>query len=311
MINKNAKFYIAGHTGMVGSSVLRCFQKEGFDNLLLRTQQELDLLRQDQVERFFENEKPEYVVLCAARVGGISANMTFPSEFLYQNLQIQNNVIWAALKHDVKKLLFLGSSCIYPRDCDQPMREDYLLTGPLEPTNEGYALAKISGIKLCEKIYDQYGKTFISCMPTNIYGPGDNFDQNSSHVIPALITRMHKAKVENEDSVVIWGSGESRREFLYVDDLADAIHWLMSNYDDRQFLNIGTGKEVSIMDLAFLIKDVVGFDGELVFDVTKPDGMPRKLLDVSKMSALGWIAKVDLIDGLRSEYDYYLRMSNE
>lgn len=311
MINKNAKFYIAGHTGMVGSSVLRCFQKEGFDNLLLRTQQELDLLRQDQVERFFENEKPEYVVLCAARVGGISANMTFPSEFLYQNLQIQNNVIWAALKHDVKKLLFLGSSCIYPRDCNQPMREDYLLTGPLEPTNEGYALAKISGIKLCEKIYDQYGKTFISCMPTNIYGPGDNFDQNSSHVIPALITRMHKAKLEKEDSVVIWGSGESRREFLYVDDLADAIHWLMCNYNDRQFLNIGTGKEVSIKDLAFLIKDTVGFDGELVFDIAKPDGMPRKLLDVSRMNTLGWNAKVDLIDGLKSEYVYYLKMKNE
>jgi len=305
-MEKKSRVYIAGHAGLVGSAILRKFQKEGFKNLIFKSRQELDLLDQKAVRDFFSREKPEYVVLSAARVGGIKANSAYPADFLYENLEIQNNVIWSALKNDVKKFLFLGSSCIYPRECPQPMKEEYFLDGKVEPTNEGYALAKIAGMKLCEKICDQYGKTFISCMPTNIYGENDNFDQNSSHVIPALIGRMHEAKINNLPEVVIWGSGVSRREFLYVDDLADALHWLMENYDEKRFLNIGTGEDVSIKELAEMIREIVGYGGELVFDVTKPDGMPKKLLDVSKINALGWKHKTSLDEGLKMAYKHFL-----
>lgn len=305
-MDKTSKIFISGHKGMVGSAITRKFLEEGFTNLILKTRQEVNLLNQNEVKTFFETEKPEYVILSAAKVGGIKANMTSPADFLYENLQMQNNLIWAALKYDVKKLLFLGSSCIYPRECPQPMKEEYLLDGKPEPTNEGYALAKIAGIKLCEKIYDQYGKTFISCMPTNIYGENDNFDIESSHVIPALMRRMHEAKLNNSNEVVIWGSGESRREFLYVDDLADAVFWLMENYEEKQFLNVGTGKDVSIKELAFLIKEIIGYEGELIFDITKPDGMPKKLLDVSKINSLGWKYKIELEDGLKKTFDFFL-----
>jgi GDP-L-fucose synthase len=302
---KNSKIYIAGHTGLVGSSILRKFQEEGFSNLVLKTKEDLNLLDQESVQKFFETEKPEFVILAAARVGGIKANMTYSADFLYENLEIQNNVIWSALKNDVKKLLFLGSSCIYPRGCPQPMKEEYFMDGKVEPTNEGYALAKIAGMKLCEKIFDQYGKYFISCMPTNVYGENDNFDAESSHVIPAIIGRMHKAKINNLPEVVIWGSGTSRREFLYVDDLADAIFWLMENYEEKQFLNIGTGTDISIKELAFLIKDIVGYEGKLVFDTTKPDGMPKKLLDVGKINKLGWKHNINLKEGLKKSYKFF------
>lgn len=304
-MKKNSKIYIAGHTGLVGSAILRKFQKEGFLNLILKTKNELNLLDQKAVNDFFIAEKPEYVIISAAKVGGIKANMTYPADFLYENLQIQNNIIWSALKNDVNKLLFLGSSCIYPRECPQPMKEEYFMDGKVEPTNEGYALAKISGMKLCEKIFEQYGKSFISCMPTNIYGENDNFNPESSHVIPALIRRMHEAKINNSPEVVIWGSGSSRREFLYVDDLADAIFWLIKKYKQKQFLNIGTGEDISIGELAFLIKDVVEYDGRLVFDATKPDGMPKKLLDVGKIHAVGWKHKLNLKEGLNKSYDFF------
>jgi len=304
-MKKNSKIYIAGHTGLVGSAILRKFKKEGFLNLILKTKNELNLLDQKAVSDFFIIERPEYVLISAARVGGIKANMTYSADFLYENLQIQNNIIWSALQSDVKKLLFLGSSCIYPRKCPQPMKEEYFMDGKVEPTNEGYALAKISGMKLCEKIFEQYGKIFISCMPTNIYGENDNYDIESSHVIPALIRRMHEAKINNSSKVVIWGSGSSRREFLYVDDLADAIFWLMKNYDKKQFLNIGTGEDVSIKELALMIKDAVGYSGKLVFDKTKPDGMPKKLLDVSKIHAAGWKHKLNLEEGLNKSYNFF------
>jgi GDP-L-fucose synthase len=304
-MEKNSKIYIAGHTGLVGSSILRKFKKEGFLNLILKTKNELDLLDQKAVNDFFMTEKLEYVIISAAKVGGIKANMTYPADFLYENLQIQNNIIWSALKNDTRKLLFLGSSCIYPRECPQPMKEEYFMDGKVEPTNEGYALAKISGIKLCEKIFEQYGKIFISCMPTNIYGENDNFNPESSHVIPALIHRMYEAKINGSSEVVIWGSGSSRREFLYVDDLADAIFWLMKNYNKKQFLNIGTGEDVSIKELALMIRDIIGYDGELIFDATKPDGMPKKLLDVSKINAAGWKHKLNLKEGLNKSYDFF------
>ena len=304
-MNKSDKIYIAGHKGLVGSAVTARLRAEGYSNILLRTRQELDLLDQRSVREFFETEKPDYVVDSAARVGGIKANMTYPTEFLYKNLQIQNNLIWSAKETGVKKFLFLGSSCIYPRDCQQPMKEEYFMQGKPEPTNEAYAYAKIAGMKMCEYIYDEYGMNFISCMPTNIYGENDNFDPETSHVIPSLINRMHDAKVNNVDDVVIWGSGVSRREFLHVDDLADAIVWLLFNYNNKQFLNIGTGTDVSIKELAELIKEVVGYKGELVFDSTKPDGMPKKLLDVTKLNATGWKSKIQLRDGLARTYDWY------
>lgn len=291
---------------MVGSAVVREFIKHGYNNLILRTREELDLFNQSSVLNFFNQEKPEYVILCAARVGGIKANMTYPAEFICENLQIENNVIWSAHLIGVKKLLVLGSSCIYPRECPQPIKEEYLLTGKLEPTNEGYAIAKIAGMKMCEKIYEQYGQIFISCMPTNIYGINDNFDLESSHVIPALIRKFYEAKKEKKNEVVIWGSGNTRREFLYVDDLANAILWLMSNYEDKKFVNIGTGKDISIKELAYLIKNIVGFEGMLIFDISKPEGMPRKLLDVSKINTLGWNSKTSLEEGLASTYAFFL-----
>jgi len=304
-MNKNSKIYIAGHNGMVGSAVLRKYKSEGFVNLILKSRDELDLLNQAEVAQFFELEKPEYVIMAAAKVGGIKANSEHQADFLYENIEVQNNVIMSALKNNIKKLLFLGSSCIYPRNCPQPMKEEYLLSGPLEPTNEGYAIAKISGMKLCEKIYEQYGKTFISCMPTNIYGENDNFNINNSHVISALMRRIHEAKIANSSTVSIWGTGQALREFLYVDDLAEAIFLLMDKYNDKQFLNVGTGIEITIGDLANLIKEVVGYTGELVFDATKPDGMPRKLLDISKIMALGWRPTVTLEDGLTKMYEYF------
>jgi GDP-L-fucose synthase len=290
---------------MVGSAVVRLLRARGYANLVLRTHDELDLLDQGAVREFFRTEKPEFVILGAARVGGIKANMTYPADFLYENLQIQNNVIWTAHEVGVAKLLFLGSSCIYPRGCDQPMREEYLLAGKPEPTNEGYAIAKIAGMKLCEKIYEQYGQKFISCMPTNLYGEGDNVNPDSSHVIPALLRRFHEAKRDGAAEVVIWGSGESRREFLDVDDLAEAVLFLMERYDERQFLNVGTGEDVSIKELAFMIRDLVNYEGRLVFDATKPDGMPKKLLDVSRLHALGWRHRTALPEGLAKTYEWF------
>lgn len=305
-MQKDAKIYVAGHMGLVGSSVARILRKNGYTNLILKTRSELNLLSQKATNDFFEREKPEYVIDCAAKVGGIKVNMTYPAEFLYENLQIQNNLIWSAKENGVRKFLFLGSSCIYPHDCLQPMKEEYFMSSKPEPTNEGYAYAKIVGMKLCEYIYNEFDKTFISCMPTNIYGEGDNFDPETSHVIPSLIRRMHEAKMSRISEVVIWGTGNSRREFMYVDDLADACLWLMNNYDNNQFINIGTGTDISIKELAEQIKQLVGYDGMLVFDTTKPDGMPRKLLDVSKIHDAGWKHKIDFGQGLQITYDYYL-----
>lgn len=305
MLTKKSSLYVAGHTGLVGSAIVRKLNNLGFSNLILKTHDELDLLQTEKVNNFFASTKPEYVIIAAARVGGIKANMTYPAEFLYENLQIQNNILWAALQNDAKKVLFLGSSCAYPRNSPQPMKEECLLEGKPEPTNEGYALAKIAGVKLCENIFEQYGKKFISCMPTNIYGPGDTVDPLNSHVIPALMYRMHQAKINNDKEVVVWGSGTIKREFLYVDDLADAVIWMMENYDKKEFLNIGTGTDVSIKELAVLIQKAVGFKGEVVFDATKPDGMPRKLLDVSKINNMGWKARVELEDGLSVFYESF------
>lgn len=302
----DGKIFVAGHRGLVGSAVVRKLKLEGYTNLLLRSRQELDLTHQSAVFDFFEKERPEYVILCAARVGGIVANMNNQADFLYNNLMIQNNVIWSAKNFDVKKLLFLGSSCIYPRNCEQPMKEEYLLTGLPEPTNEGYALAKIAGMKLCEQIHAQYGRRFISCMPTNMYGINDNFDAENSHVIPGLIQKIYKAKMTNSPEVKIWGTGVAKREFMYADDLADAVLWLMINYEGRQFVNVGTGDEVSIKELAFLIKELVGYDGAIGFDSNKPDGMPRKLLDLSKLHSLGWRHSISLREGLRKAIDYYI-----
>lgn len=308
-MKKSDKIYVAGHRGLVGSTIVRKLKAEGYTNLVLRTHNELDLENSIDVEKFFDSEKPDYVILAAARVGGIKANMTYPAEFLYENLQIQNNVMWSATKHQVKKLLFLGSSCIYPLNSPQPMKEDYFFEGKPEPTNEAYAIAKISGMKLAEYINSEHGLDFISCMPTNIYGEGDNFDLESSHVIPALMRRMHEAKVTSTPEVVIWGSGKSRREFLHANDLADAIYWLMQNYDEKQFLNVGTGKDISIKELAELIQEVVGYEGKLVFDTTKPDGMPKKLLDVSRINDLGWHYTTEFKDGLTKTYKWFLEQS--
>lgn len=304
-MKKDSKIYVAGHRGLVGSAIVRRLKAEGYTNLLLRTREELDLLDQKAVREFFNQEKPEYVIDAAARVGGIKANMTYLTEFLFENLQIQNNIIWSAFESGVEKLLFLGTSCIYPRESPQPMKEEYLLTGKLEPTNEAYAIAKISGIKLCEYIHKQYGRKFISIMPPNLYGPGDNFNPESSHVAAGLLRRFYEAKMSNAPEVVVWGTGVSRREFLYVDDLADAVLWMMNNYEDKDFLNVGAGSDISIKELALLIKEVVGYDGNLTFDATKPDGMPKKLLDVSRANALGWKAKTELKDGLAKALDWF------
>ena len=301
-MNLDSKIYIAGHRGMVGSAIVRALENQGFKNLIYRTSKELDLTNQIQVQKFFENEKPEYVFLAAAKVGGIVANNTYRADFIYQNLMIQNNVIHAAYENGVTKLMFLGSSCIYPKNAPQPLKEEYLLTGLLEPTNEPYAIAKIAGIKMCEAYRDQYGCNFISVMPTNLYGPNDNYDLNNSHVLPALLRKFIEAKNNGDQSVTIWGTGTPLREFLHVDDLADACLFLMKNYNEKEFLNVGVGHDISIIDLAKMVKEIVGFEGDIILDKTKPDGTPRKLMDVSKLRELGWEAKISLEKGIEDVF---------
>lgn len=305
-LDKNAKIYIAGHNGMVGSSLLRQLKKSGYTNLLTRSHSELDLTEQAAVTSFFADEKPDYTFMAAAMVGGIQANNTYRADFIYQNLMIASNVIHAAWLAGVQRLLFLGSSCIYPRNCTQPISEDSLLTGTLEETNEPYAIAKIAGIKLCENYNRQYGTQYISVMPTNLYGPNDNYDLDNSHVLPALIRKAHEAKSRGEATLSVWGSGEPMREFLHVDDLADACIFLMEQNITNGIFNIGTGKDIRIAELAKVIMDVVGLKGEIEFDRSKPDGTPRKLLDVSQMSALGWKAKISLHDGIMQTYEHFL-----
>lgn len=301
----DAKIYIAGHKGLVGQAIVRKLTLEGYNNLLLKTHDELDLRDQASVEAFFQKEKPEYVFLAAAKVGGIWANFQNPAPFIYDNLMIELNVIHSAYLHKVKKLLFLGSSCIYPKDAPQPIQESALLTSPLEMTNEPYAIAKIAGIKLCQSYNRQYGTRFICCMPTNLYGPEDNFDLTSSHVLPALIAKMEKASLDQTPSVEIWGTGNPRREFLHVDDLADATLFLMRNYEDSEIVNVGSGKDVTIRELAEMIQEEIGFKGELLFDTSKPDGTFRKWLDVSKLNELGWTAKIELKEGLKQTIAWY------
>lgn len=302
MNDKQAKIYIAGHRGMVGSALKRRLQRAGFTNFVERTSTELDLRDQQAVNAFFQAEKPQYVFLAAAKVGGILANNTYRASFIYDNLMIEANVIHAAYEHQVEKLLFLGSSCIYPKMAPQPLKEDYLLTGLLEPTNEPYAIAKIAGIKLCDAYRDQYGCNFISVMPTNLYGPNDTYDLNNSHVLPALIRKFHEAKKKGTKEVLMWGTGSPKREFLHVDDLADACYYLMLNYNEPGLVNIGTGSDISILDLAKTIKDIVGFDGAITHDLTKPDGTPRKLMNVDKLKGFGWTASIDLRAGIQSVY---------
>lgn len=308
-MNKDSKVYIAGHRGMVGSAIERCLRDKGFTNIITATSKQLDLTNQQAVNSFFETEKPEYVFLAAAKVGGIQANNIYRAEFLYQNLMIEANVIHAAYINQVKKLLFLGSSCIYPKLAPQPLKENALLTGTLEPTNEPYAIAKISGIKLCEAYRDQYGCNFISAMPTNLYGPNDNYDLNNSHVLPALIRKFHTAKQESSPTVEVWGSGTPLREFLHVDDLANACFFLMENYDQKEFVNVGVGHDISIKNLALLIKQIVGYTGELKFDANKPDGTPRKLMDVSTINQLGWKHSIDLESGITKVYQEFKEKS--
>lgn len=303
----DARIYIAGHRGLVGSAIVRRLQCEGFENLLLPMRADLDLTRQDQVDRFFASENPQYVFLAAAKVGGILANDTYPADFIRDNALIEAHVLDAAHRNSVERLLFLGSSCIYPKLAPQPMREEHLLTGTLEPTNEPYAIAKILGIKMVEAYRRQYGLRWISAMPTNLYGPYDNFDLVNSHVLPALIRRFHEAKEAGADNVVVWGSGTPRREFLHVDDLADALVFLMRHYDDDGFVNVGVGEDVSIRELAEMVRRIVGYDGEIAFDASKPDGTPRKLLDVSRLHDLGWKARISLEDGIRTTYEWYVR----
>ena len=305
-MNKDSKIYVAGHRGLVGSAIVRNLEAKGYTNIIYRTHEELDLTNQADVQAFFKEEQPEYVILAAAKVGGIHANNTYPAEFIYDNLMIQNNVIKASHDYKVKKLLFLGSTCIYPKMAPQPIREEYLLTGALEETNEAYAVAKIAGLEMCKFFKRQYGDNFISCMPTNLYGPNDNFDLKSSHVLPALIRKFHEAKVNGSDTVEVWGTGTPLREFIYVDDMADACVFLMENYDGEQHVNIGTGEEVSIRELAEAIKEVVGFEGELVFNTDMPDGTPRKLTTVDKLHGLGWKHKVSLNEGIRLAYEWFL-----
>lgn len=304
-MDTNAKIYVAGHNGLVGSAIVRALKQQGYENLLLRSSNELDLRQQQAVDTFFAQEKPDYVFLAAAKVGGIQANNIYRAEFLYDNLMIEANIIHSAYQHGAKKLLFLGSSCIYPKLCPQPMKEDYLLTGFLEPTNEPYAIAKIAGLKLCENYCRQYGVNFISAMPTNLYGINDNFNLANSHVLPALMRKFHEAKLNDDPTVTVWGTGTPLREFLYVDDLADALLFLMQHYDQTEFVNVGTGEEVSIKELAQTMKAVVGYEGELVFDTTKPDGTPRKLLDVSKLRDAGWQAQTSLKEGIEKTYDWF------
>ena len=301
-MKKHQKIYVAGHRGMVGSALVRKLRAEGFENIVTRTSRELDLRRQTEVERFFQQEQPDFVFLAAAKVGGILANNTYRGEFLFDNLMIQNNVIETARQGGVEKLMFLGSSCIYPKMAPQPLREDYLLTGELEPTNEPYAIAKIAGIKLCDAYRAQYGCNFISVMPTNLYGPNDNYDLQKSHVLPALIRKFHTAKKENRDSVLMWGTGSPKREFLHVDDLAEACFYLMQTYDEPGLVNIGTGTDVSILELAQTVRDIVGYRGRIEHDLTKPDGTPRKLMDIGKLKNAGWTASIGLREGIERVY---------
>lgn len=316
-MEKTSKIYIAGHDGLVGSALVKKFSQNGYANLVTRHYTKLDLRRQQDVESFFENEKPEYVVLAAAKVGGILANNTFPAEFIYDNLSIQSNIIHAAWKNNVKRLIFLGSSCIYPRECPQPMKEDYLLTGPLESTNEPYAIAKIAGIKMCQSYNRQYGTTYFALMPTNLYGPNDNFNLETSHVLPALIRKFHEAKISSSKSVIVWGTGSPRREFLHVDDLADACRHII-NLDDHVYhtlisdkkaplINVGCGKDNSIKEMALMIKKTIKFNGEIIFDTTKPDGTPQKLLDVSLLNKLGWKQTIPLEKGIADTYQWCLK----
>ncbi|MFA6440399.1 MAG: GDP-L-fucose synthase [Bacteriovoracaceae bacterium] len=306
-MEKKAKIFVAGHRGLVGSAILRLLHDQGYTNLISRTHSELDLTDQSEVKAFFERERPEYVFLAAAKVGGIHANNTYPAEFIYQNLAVQNNVIHFSYLYGVKKLCFLGSSCIYPKLSPQPMKEEYLLDGKLEPTNEPYAIAKIAGIEMAKSYNRQYGTNYISVMPTNLYGPNDNFDLQNSHVLPALIRKFVEAKESNSPAVILWGTGRPRREFLFVDDMAEACIFLMNTYDGNEFFNIGTGEDVTILEVAQKIKAIVGFTGALEFDSTKPDGTVRKLLDVSRINALGWKAKIGLQDGLEKAIDWYIK----
>jgi GDP-L-fucose synthase len=302
-MNKDSKIYIAGHRGMVGSALVRMLEQNGYNNLVFRTSKELNLTDQLAVKEFFDSEKPEYVFLAAAKVGGIVANNTYRAEFIYENLMIQNNVIHNSYLSGVKKLMFLGSSCIYPKNAPQPLKEEYLLTGLLEPTNEPYAIAKIAGIKMCEAYRDQYGCNFISVMPTNLYGPNDNYDLNNSHVLPALLRKFIEAKNNGDNSVTLWGTGTPLREFLHVNDLASACLFLMKSYNEKEFLNIGVGEDISILNLANLVKEIVGFEGEIILDKSKPDGTPRKLMDVSRLNALGWEANISLSEGILNVYE--------
>jgi GDP-L-fucose synthase len=304
-MNKDSKIYVAGHRGLVGSAILRALEKQGYTNLIYRTSAELDLRNRDAVSAFFKEQHIDYVFLAAAKVGGIAANNDFPADFIRDNLLIQTNVIDSAYFNGVKKLLFLGSTCIYPKFAPQPLKEEYLLTGELEPTNEPYAIAKIAGIKMCESYNRQYGSTFISAMPTNMYGPNDNFDLKTSHVLPALVRKIHEAKENGSATVEIWGTGTPKREFLHSDDLADACIFLMNNYEGNEIVNVGVGEDIAIKDLALLIKDIVGFQGELVFNSSVPDGTPRKLVDTTKINGLGWKASIPLEEGIRAVYEDY------
>ena len=310
-MEKNSKIYVAGHRGMVGSAIVRELKNHGYENILTRTPAELDLTRQVDVEKFFAEEKPEYVFLSAAKVGGIGANSTSPADFMYENMMIEMNVINAAWKNSCRKLEFLGSSCIYPKFAPQPMREDCLLTSALKPTNEAYALAKISGLKYCEYLNRQYGTDFISVMPTNLYGANDNYHPTRSHVLPAMIRRFHEAKVQNLPSVTCWGDGAAMREFLFVDDLANLCVFLMDNYSDNETVNAGTGKDITMKNLAALVAEIIDYSGEILWDTSKPSGIPRKLLDVSKATALGWTYKTELRDGIRLTYEDFLKTSRE
>jgi len=310
VMQKNSKIYVAGHRGLVGSAIVRELEAQGYTNIIKKTRAELDLMDQKATEDFFKNEKPEYVFCAAAKVGGIWANKTQKADFIYQNLEVQNNLIHSAYKSGVKKLLFLGSSCIYPRNCPQPIKEEYLLTGPLEETNNAYAIAKIAGIIMCQSYNQQYGTNFISVMPTNLYGINDNFDLESAHVLPSLLRKFHEAKIENKPSVEVWGTGSAMREFLYVDDLASAVIFLMNNYDGSEIVNIGTGEDCTIKELAEMIKEVVGYQGEIYWNTEKPDGTPRKLLDVSRLTKLGWRYKTDFKTGLKKTYEWYKNTQN-
>lgn len=305
-MNKNDKIYIAGHKGMVGSAIHRKLKAEGFTNIVTRKSSALDLRDQQAVAAFFEQEQPDYVFLAAAKVGGIQANNTYRADFIYENIMIEANVIQQAHLHNVKKLLFLGSSCIYPKHAPQPMKEDDLLSGKLEYTNEPYAIAKIAGIKMCENFREQYGNNFISVMPANLYGPNDNYDLETSHVLPALIRKFHEAKINNKPEVEIWGTGKPMREFLHVEDMADACYFLMENYNDKQFVNIGTGKDVSIREMAEIIREVTGYKGKLTFNTNKPEGTPRKLMDVSKLHSLGWKHQIELKEGIEKTYKDFM-----